>query len=177
VEPATTGAVGRQLQSALTKEVELVKHGELVAELVKLHQHQRDRRRESHRAVFQSSASVWVTAWPTPTCRMSNSQLAACAVWYMGVQVGLPPTSKPKILHYVASVAKHLARNFTNPQKRTSPFELGAGLPCKDSLVGRAPPENRPGSSAGKPLAPARLGAGPGQTGFVAVLTPGCSLH
>jgi hypothetical protein len=28
--------VGRQLQSALTKEVELVKHGELVAELVKL---------------------------------------------------------------------------------------------------------------------------------------------
>jgi hypothetical protein len=60
VEPATTGGVGRQLQSALTKEVELVKHGELVAELVKLHQH--DRRRESHRAVFQSSASVWVTA-------------------------------------------------------------------------------------------------------------------
>jgi antitoxin (DNA-binding transcriptional repressor) of toxin-antitoxin stability system len=42
--------VGRQLQSALTKEVELVKHGELVAELVKLHQH--DRCRESHRAVF-----------------------------------------------------------------------------------------------------------------------------
>jgi hypothetical protein len=55
-------AVGRQLQSALTKEVELVKHGELVAdsaaELVELHQH--DRRRESHRAVFQSSASVWL---------------------------------------------------------------------------------------------------------------------
>jgi hypothetical protein len=51
-EPATSGAVGRQLQSALTKEVELVKHGELVAELVKLHQH--DQRRESHRAVFQS---------------------------------------------------------------------------------------------------------------------------
>jgi hypothetical protein len=44
VAPATTGAVGRQLQSALTKEVELVKHGKLVAELVKLHQH--DRRRE-----------------------------------------------------------------------------------------------------------------------------------
>jgi hypothetical protein len=39
--------VGRQLQGALTNEVELVKHGELVAELVKLHQH--DRRRESHR--------------------------------------------------------------------------------------------------------------------------------
>jgi hypothetical protein len=37
VEPATTGTVGRQLQSALSKEVELVKHGELVAELVKLH--------------------------------------------------------------------------------------------------------------------------------------------
>jgi hypothetical protein len=70
--------VGRRLQSALTKEVELVKHGELVAELVKLHQH--DRLRESHRrAVFQSSASVWVTAWPTPTCRMSNSQLAVHA--------------------------------------------------------------------------------------------------
>jgi hypothetical protein len=82
--------VGRQLPSALTKEVELVqlvKHGELVAELVKLHQH--DRRRESHRAVFQSSASVWVTAWPTPTCRMSNIQLAVNAAWYMGVQVGL----------------------------------------------------------------------------------------
>jgi hypothetical protein len=46
VEPTTAGAVGRQLQSALTKEVELVKHGELAAELVKLHQH--DRRRESH---------------------------------------------------------------------------------------------------------------------------------
>jgi hypothetical protein len=45
VEPATTGAVGRQLQSALTKEVELAKLGELVAELVKLHQH--DWRRES----------------------------------------------------------------------------------------------------------------------------------
>ena len=87
MEPATTGAVGRQLQSALTKEVELVKHGELVAELVELHQH--DRRRESHRAVFQSSASVWVTAWPTPTCRMSNSQLAVHAAWYMGVPVGL----------------------------------------------------------------------------------------
>jgi hypothetical protein len=41
VEPATTGAVGRQLQSALTKEMELVKHGELVAELVELHQHDR----------------------------------------------------------------------------------------------------------------------------------------
>jgi hypothetical protein len=51
-----------------------VKHGELVAELVKLRHH--DRRRESHRAAFQSSASVWVTAWPTPTCRMSNIQLA-----------------------------------------------------------------------------------------------------
>jgi hypothetical protein len=37
VEPATAGAVGRQLQSALTKDVELVKHDELVAELVKLH--------------------------------------------------------------------------------------------------------------------------------------------
>jgi hypothetical protein len=62
VEPAIVGAVGRQLQSAvLTKEVELVKHGELVAELVKLLQH--DRRRESHRAIFQSPASVWVTAW------------------------------------------------------------------------------------------------------------------
>jgi hypothetical protein len=86
VEPATTGAVGRQaLQSALTKEVELAKHGKLVAELVKLHQH--DRRRESHRAVFQSSASVWATAWPTPTCRMSNSQLAVHGTWYMGVQV------------------------------------------------------------------------------------------
>jgi hypothetical protein len=85
-EPATTWAVGRQLPSALTKEMELVqlvKHGEL-------HQHQHDRRRESHRAVFQSSASVWVTAWPTPTCRMSNIQLAVHAgVWYMGVQVGL----------------------------------------------------------------------------------------
>jgi hypothetical protein len=78
---------GRQLQSVLTKEVELVKHDELVAKLVKLHQH--DRRRESHRAVFQSSASVWVAAWPTPTCRMSNSQLAVhAACWYMGVQVG-----------------------------------------------------------------------------------------
>jgi hypothetical protein len=78
--------VGRQLQSALTKEVELAKHGELVAELVKLHQH--DRRRESHRAVFQSStALVWVTAWPTPTRRMSNIQLAVHAAWYMGVQV------------------------------------------------------------------------------------------
>jgi hypothetical protein len=30
VEPATVGAVGRQLQSVLTKEVELVKYGELV---------------------------------------------------------------------------------------------------------------------------------------------------
>jgi hypothetical protein len=38
VEPAAAvGAVGRQLQSVLTKEVELVKHDELVAELVKLH--------------------------------------------------------------------------------------------------------------------------------------------
>jgi hypothetical protein len=43
VEPATAAGVvasgswpvGRQLQSALTKEVELVKHGELVAELAK----------------------------------------------------------------------------------------------------------------------------------------------
>jgi hypothetical protein len=92
VEPATTGAVGRQLQSALTKEVELVKHGELVAELVKLHQH--DQRRESHRAVFRAQpryrGPVWATAWPTPTCRsMSNSQLAVNAAWYMGVQVGL----------------------------------------------------------------------------------------
>ena len=87
-QPQQAGAVGRQLQSALTKEqVELVKHGELVAELVKLHQH--DRRRESQRAVFQSSASVWVTAWPTPTCRMSNSQLAVHAAWYMGGPVGL----------------------------------------------------------------------------------------
>ena len=58
-----------------------------MAELVKLHQH--DRRRESHRAVFQSSASAWVRAWPTPTCRMSNIQLAVHAAWYMGVQVGL----------------------------------------------------------------------------------------
>ena len=93
VEPARTGAVGRQLQSALTKEVELVKHGELVAELVKLHQH--DRRRESHRAVFQSSASVWVTAWPTPTCRMSNSQLAvhaACCMVHGGAG-GAPSAS------------------------------------------------------------------------------------
>jgi hypothetical protein len=39
-----------------------------------------------------------------------------------------------------------------------------------DSRVGRAPPENCPGSPAGKPLAPAPLGAGPGQAGFVAVL-------
>jgi hypothetical protein len=69
------------------KEVELVKHDELVAELVKLHQH--DRRRELHRAIFQSSASVWMTAWPTPTRRMSNSQLAVHAAWYMGVPVGL----------------------------------------------------------------------------------------
>jgi hypothetical protein len=30
VEPATTWAVGRQLQSALTKGAELAKHGELV---------------------------------------------------------------------------------------------------------------------------------------------------
>jgi hypothetical protein len=44
VEPATTyNMVSGQaaLQSALTKELELVKHGELVAELVKLHQHDR----------------------------------------------------------------------------------------------------------------------------------------
>jgi hypothetical protein len=51
VEPATATEqgqwAGRQLQSVLTKEVELVKHGELMAELVKLHQH--DRRKESHR--------------------------------------------------------------------------------------------------------------------------------
>lgn len=77
MEPATTGAVGRQLQSALTKEVELVKHGELVAELVKLHQH--DRRRESHRAVFQSSASVWVTAWPPYANVQDEQQPAGCA--------------------------------------------------------------------------------------------------
>jgi hypothetical protein len=32
---------------------------------------------------------VWVTAWPTPTRRMSNIQLAVHAAWHMGVQVGL----------------------------------------------------------------------------------------
>jgi hypothetical protein len=58
-----------------------VKHGELVAEPVKLHQH--DRRRESHRAFFQSSASVRMTARPTPTCRMSNSQLAVGCTYCM----------------------------------------------------------------------------------------------
>jgi hypothetical protein len=46
VEPSVVGAVDRQLQGVLTKEVELVKHDELVAELVKLHQH--DRRWGSH---------------------------------------------------------------------------------------------------------------------------------
>jgi hypothetical protein len=66
----------RQLQSALTKEVELVKYGELVAELVKLHQH--DRRRESHRAVFQNPVSVWVTAWPRP--RQQPAGCACCMV-------------------------------------------------------------------------------------------------
>jgi hypothetical protein len=98
VEPAATGAVGRQLQSALTNEVELVKHGELVAELVKLHQH--DRRRESHRGSPRARPRYGsLTAWPTPTCRMSNSQPAAswlcmlhaaCDAW-LGVhrQVGL----------------------------------------------------------------------------------------
>jgi hypothetical protein len=92
--------VGTQLQIALTKEVELVKYGELVAELAKLHQH--DRRRESHRAVFQSSASasVWVghgvayaMAYANQRAVMSNIQLAVHAAWYihtcMGVQVGL----------------------------------------------------------------------------------------
>ena len=75
----------------LTKEVELLKHDELVAELVELHHHDRRRRRESHRAVFQSSASVCVTvtAWPALTCRMRNSQLVVHAAWHMGVQVGL----------------------------------------------------------------------------------------
>jgi hypothetical protein len=79
VEPATTGALGRQLQSALTKaEVELAKHGELmVAELVKLHQH--NRRRESHRAVFQSLASVWATAWPSYANVQDEQQPAGCA--------------------------------------------------------------------------------------------------
>jgi hypothetical protein len=54
-----------------------MKHGELVAELVELYQH--DRRREAHRAAFQSSALVWVTAWPTPTCRASTA-CACCMV-------------------------------------------------------------------------------------------------
>jgi hypothetical protein len=87
------GHVCRQLQSALTKEVELVKHGELVvvAELVELRQN--DRRRESHRAVFQRQLGlgIWVTAWPTPTCRMSNIQLAVHAAWHMhGGEGGAP---------------------------------------------------------------------------------------
>jgi hypothetical protein len=96
VEPATTGAVDRQLQSALTKEVELVKHGELVAELVKLHQHDRRSGSRTRRSSRGSPASVWVTAWPTPTCRMSNIQLDVHAAWHVGVQVagGAPSSNK-----------------------------------------------------------------------------------
>jgi hypothetical protein len=52
------------LQSVLTKEVELVKHDGLVVELTKLHVH--NRRRETRRAVFKSSAGMWVTAWLSP---------------------------------------------------------------------------------------------------------------
>jgi hypothetical protein len=72
-----------------------VKHGELVlAELVKLHQH--DRRRESHRAAFQISASVWVTAWPTPTCRMSEQQPAGCACCMTHGGAGGAPSSSDR---------------------------------------------------------------------------------
>jgi hypothetical protein len=55
----------------MTKEVELVKHGELVAELVKLRHH--NLHRESHRAVFRSSASVWVTASTTTSVIASRT--------------------------------------------------------------------------------------------------------
>jgi hypothetical protein len=47
-ELAHIGAVGKKLQGVLTKELELVKHDELVVELTKLHVH--DRRCETHRA-------------------------------------------------------------------------------------------------------------------------------
>jgi hypothetical protein len=63
--------VGRQLQSALTNEVELVKHGELVTELVKLHQH--DRRRESHRAHETRDRYPQVHASPFDRDRTSST--------------------------------------------------------------------------------------------------------
>jgi hypothetical protein len=50
---------------------------------------ERGRRRGSYRyrVVCQSSSSVWVTAWPTTTCGMSNTnsnnQLAGCACAYI----------------------------------------------------------------------------------------------
>jgi hypothetical protein len=70
-----------------------VKRGELVVELVVRAAPARSAcvvGSRTGRAVFQSSASVWATAWPTPTCRrMSNIQLAVHAAWHMRVQVGL----------------------------------------------------------------------------------------
>jgi hypothetical protein len=49
----------------LTKEMELVKHGELVAELRWSCTSTIGVGSESHRVVFQSAASVWMTAWPS----------------------------------------------------------------------------------------------------------------
>jgi hypothetical protein len=90
---------GRQLQSVLTKEVkELVEHGELVAELMELHQHEHDWRRDtsvgsrtgrSSRAQPRYGGYESRRGLATPTCRMSSSQLAVHAAWHMEVQVGL----------------------------------------------------------------------------------------
>jgi hypothetical protein len=49
----------------LTKEMELAKHGELVAELRWSCTSTIGVGSESHRVVFQSAASVWMTAWPS----------------------------------------------------------------------------------------------------------------
>jgi hypothetical protein len=56
--------VGRQLQSALTKEVELVKHGELVAELVKLHLPPRIAARPLQRVLWNEHLRTQQTAPP-----------------------------------------------------------------------------------------------------------------
>ena len=55
----------------------MAKHGELVAELVKLHQY--DRRRESHRAVFQSPLGLGMGHGVAYANVQDEQQPAGCA--------------------------------------------------------------------------------------------------